>query len=327
MPFTKCEQVLIDMLRIPSESGRERVLLRWVSSRLNRRFETWEIAVSKNRYDLLFVSGTPKVLLVAHVDTVVGQLDVDIDENNIYGRGSCDNKGSAAAMICAVERAHEQRFENYGLLLTVGEEVNCDGAAAAIRHLDEKGIHPELVVIGEPTGLKVVTAQKGVLAANIRCPGTRAHSSLSERDSATEKLVRVLHELQLRCPDDTYFNIGELSGGEAFNVVAGQAEAKVSWRTSQPDYRLQVLQTMKDVAPDCQAEFVLDMPPVDRTTKRFRRREAAFFSELYFFENSILLGPGDIKNAHTDHEFVPRTELKEAVERYYDLLARNRSIL
>ncbi len=321
MNLTQTEQTLIELMKVPSVSGDENQLAELLVKKLSNNFQVTKIPVSDGRFNVLATVGTPKKLLVAHIDTVSGQLEITSDENNIYGRGSCDNKGAAAAMISAGLVALEKKLDNFGLLFTVGEETSCDGAQAAVKFLSQQQIKPELVVIGEPTQLQIVTAQKGILAGTISCTGTRAHSSLAERDSATEKLIRILNELHETCPDDTLFNIGELSGGEAENIVADKAAAKVSWRTSQPNFQQQVEKVLAEVDIKCQADFFMEMQPVDRTQNGFERNEVAYFSEMFFFENSILLGPGDIKNAHTDSEYVPRSELNSVVERYVSLLA------
>jgi len=327
MKLTNTEELLIELLNVPSESGNEVALAELLAEKLANQFSVEKIPVADDRFDVLATVGTPKTLLVAHIDTVPGQLEVRADEENIYGRGSCDNKGAAAAMVGAAEQALAQGQTDFGLLFTVGEETSCDGAEAAVKILKEKQLAPKLIVIGEPTGLEIVTAQKGILAGVISCGGARAHSSLAERDSATEKLVRILNQLMTTCPPDTLFNIGELSGGEAENIVADKASAKVSWRTSQPNFQKRVEQVVAELGVECRIDFFTEMQPVDRTQPSFARNEVAYFSEMFFFENSILLGPGDIKNAHTDSEFVPRAELNAVVERYLDLLARSQSTL
>jgi len=129
MELTEAEKLLIDLLNIPSESGREQQLTETVLNRLKAAsFQVEKIPVSDDRFCVLAIEGTPKILLAAHLDTVVGQLEVSADEENVYGRGSCDTKGSAAAMIVAAEKAATAGATDFGLLFTVGEETSFDGA-------------------------------------------------------------------------------------------------------------------------------------------------------------------------------------------------------
>lgn len=324
MSITTTESLLLEMLRIPSVSGQETALAEWLEKQTAGQFDVRRLPVSEGRFNLLAVRGQPRVLLAAHIDTVPGELPVSLDERFVRGRGSCDNKAAAAAMLRAGLEAAEGGQFGFGLLFTVGEEVGCDGARAAANYLTENGIRPELVVIGEPTGLRPVTAQKGVLSAKLTCLGQAAHSSQSVRDSATEKLVSLLSRLtDLRLPE-TSFNIGTLAGGQAENIVADRAEALVSWRTSLPDLRQRIERVLglgAETGETVRVEFRLDCPPVDRTRPPFERHEAPYFTEMRFLENSVVWGPGQVEDAHTDHEKVERRQLNEAAGLYRKLLA------
>jgi acetylornithine deacetylase/succinyl-diaminopimelate desuccinylase-like protein len=321
MSITTTENLLLEMLRIPSVSGQEVELSEWLEGRLASQFELQRIPVSGRRFSLLAICGQPRVVLVAHVDTVPGNLPVSHDDRFIRGRGSCDNKAAAAAMLQAGQAAATSGQTGFGLLFTVGEEVGCDGARAAAEWLARRGIRPELVVIGEPTGLRPVTAQKGVLSAKLTCFGRAAHSSQAIRDSATEKLIRLLTRLNELCLPETSFNIGTLAGGQAENIVADQAEALVSWRTSLPDLRQRIESVLGAGTESARIEFRMDCPPVDRTRPPFKRYEAPYFTEMRFFKNSVVWGPGQVEDAHTDHEKVSRRQLNAAVGMYRQLLA------
>ncbi len=316
MMLTPVEQLLIDLLNRPSESGHEGRIAEFVLDRLRAGFQTEKIPVGPDRFCVLATLGDPKILLAAHLDTVVGQLAVSADEDNIYGRGSCDTKGSAAAMIIAAEKAAAAGAAGFGLLFTIGEETEFDGAKAAAAWLKAKPWKPELIVIGEPTKLEAVTAQKGILSLEVRCRGTKAHSSREDRDSATQKLVRLLHALDALELPGTLFNIGVIAGGEADNIVADRASARLSWRSALPDLRQRVEAALNATGIAHKTEITVDLPPVARAHQRFPKNEVNFYTEMVFFENSVVCGPGDILDAHSADEAVSRRELNAAVERY-----------
>src|SRR5207302_881249 len=97
-----------------------------------RDWTVQRIPVSSGRDDIFAtVEGrAPAVILSTHLDTVPPFIPPRLEGSVLYGRGSCDAKGIASAMICAAERLRE-RGVPVGLLFVVGEEVTHDGAHAA----------------------------------------------------------------------------------------------------------------------------------------------------------------------------------------------------
>jgi len=317
------EQLLIELLRIPSESGHEGPIADHLAVRLAGSFPLIEkIPVSDGRCCLFAGAGAPKTLLAAHLDTVVGQLEASSDEENIYGRGSCDTKGSVAAAIAAGEQARAAGLSDFGLLFTIGEETEFDGAVAASAWLKKQAWRPKFVVVGEPTGLKVVTAQKGILSAELECRGTKAHSSRAERDSATSKLVAILATLEKLDLPGTLFNIGVLAGGEADNIVAANAKAVLSWRTSLPGLKERLEKALAATGVAHTFKITVDLPPVSRDWPNFPKNEVSYYTEMVYFENSVVCGPGHISEAHSADEFVSRRELNDAVDLYLKFLKK-----
>jgi acetylornithine deacetylase len=321
MNVTPTEKRLIQMLRVPSSTGHEQRLLQVVEKLLAPSFNVVRIPVSPGRYDLLATVGKPRRLLAAHLDTVPGTVPVRLDRRYVHGRGACDNKGAAAAMITAALEAAAEGRKDFGLLLTVGEEVRCDGAAAAQAYMSKKGIRPDAVVIGEPTDLRVVTAQKGAFMVRVSCDGTRAHSSVANRDSAIEKLLRGLSALMAADLPETLVNVGLISGGEAANMVAAHAEADVCIRSSRRGIARTVKQILTKSGAGCRVEISLDKPAVDRTRSGLLRHEVAYFTEMSFLARSVVFGPGSITDAHSSHERISRAELAKATEAYRGFLA------
>jgi acetylornithine deacetylase len=115
-------------------------------------------------------------------------------------------------------------------------------------------------------------------------------------------------------------NIATLAGGEAANIVADHAEAVVSFRSSINDIEERVRAVIKKSGVVVKATTALHQPPTDHRLSGFKRHEVSYFTEMAFFENSVVCGPGDIRDAHTAHERVSRAELAKAVEFYGGLI-------
>ncbi len=309
------EQLLLDLLAVPSVSGSEHAFAEMLCQKLSADFVIQRIPVDEQRFCVLATRGNPKTLFVAHMDTVVAEVDVHCEESFIFGRGSCDNKGSLSAMICALKEAND-----VGLLCTVGEETTFDGAKSASAWLKEHTIIPERIIIGEPTHLQIVTGQRGVLCLEITCKGVEEHSSTDHPQSAIHTLVNLLHALQETRFSDTTMNVALISGGKAENMVAGEARATVVWRSLLPDIKMRVQEALGKIDVPHTHLMKKELAPVDHTSAEFPKNTVAYFTEMFFFDKGIVLGPGGIEDAHTPQEKVSREELKKAVELYKNLI-------
>jgi acetylornithine deacetylase len=255
------------------------------------------------------------------MDTVPPFIPSSEDENKIYGRGSCDAKGIIATQIAAAERLKREGVF-VGLLFLVGEER--DSAGAKIANQQANGC--KFLVNGEPTENRIAIASKGTLRVRLTASGRMAHSAYPELgESATHKLVEALHRLQqMGLPSDPEIgfctmNIGVIEGGRAPNVIADQARAQLLYRLIGPaePLRNQIIQTVGDLA---NVEFTLEIPAIRlRTFEGLSTMVAAFTTDIPALSNwgqPILIGPGSIHVAHTEGEFVKKSDLQDAADLY-----------
>ncbi len=119
-------------MAIDSTSGREADVIAWLDRYLaDRGWRTTRIPVTPGREDLFAtVIDAPVVTLSTHLDTVPPFIPPRAENGILHGRGACDAKGIAAAMICAAERLRDADAP-VALLFVVGEETAHDGAHAA----------------------------------------------------------------------------------------------------------------------------------------------------------------------------------------------------
>ena len=165
------EDFLIELIKIPSESGNEKEIGDFIVKRLKNNFKIIKQQVNNN-FNILATKGNPKILISSHLDTVQGNLEVKKDKEYVYGRGACDTKSQIAASIFAAETALSQGLNNFGLLFTVQEEGSFAGAKKACEILPES---VKLISFGEPTNLKIVKGHNGVVHFKIICRGKAAH--------------------------------------------------------------------------------------------------------------------------------------------------------
>ena len=321
------------LMEIDSTSGREGAVIDWMHGFLaGRDWNARRIPVSPGRDDILATIGAddekPRVLLSTHLDTVPPFIPPSVDGDLLRGRGACDAKGIAAAMICAAERLRDGGLP-VGLLFVVGEEVTHDGAHAANEFARKFFSDPpdsRIHINGEPTESTLALGTKGAMRVFVRVAGEAAHSAYPHLGrSATRDLVQLLADLErVDWPRDellgeTTVNIGHLSGGVADNVMAPTAEARLMIRLVKPaDDVWRLVEAW--ASGRATIERGPTVPPVRLgVLPGFPTSVAAFATdipELSQWGRPHLFGPGSVHVAHRDDEHVRITELRAAVDAY-----------
>jgi acetylornithine deacetylase len=314
------------LLAIPSPSGHEQDAIAFLAEYLGGR--GWRVIlqpVSDGRQNLYAYRGSPVLVFSTHVDTVPPELPYRETDAAIHGRGSCDAKGIAAAMIAAADELVAAGETRVGLLFVVGEEDGSDGARAA-ESLTPKGRY---LINGEPTGNRLVTAQKGTLKILLEVHGRAAHSGYPDLgDSAIDRLLEALQRIrQVPLPVDpvlgpSTLNIGRILGGEAPNVVAPHARAELLLRLVGPDQATRAA-IRAAAGPGVAVEFVPGLPPaMAPSLPGWASTVVAFASDMALhgsWGTCYQLGPGSIHVAHTADEMISKQELREGVRLYVKL--------
>lgn len=146
------------------------------------------------------------IVLESHMDTVsVDGMTIDpfapeIKEGLLYGRGSCDTKAGLAGMMHAIKAladSGERPPCDVYLAAVVDEEHAFRGVLAAIEWFRKQGVKPDCAVVSEPTELRLVRANKGVLRWRIETRGVSAHSSKPHLGkSAIVAMAEVIQRLE-----------------------------------------------------------------------------------------------------------------------------------
>jgi aspartate kinase len=316
-------ELATEMIAIPSLSGHEHAVSDFVMDLLSSK--GWDVRtqpVSGGRVNVWATRAGGEVTLTTHVDTVPDFFPPRTEGGKLYGRGSCDAKGIAAAMICAAQRLADQGEERVDLLFVVGEEAGSDGARAAA----SLPATSRWMVNGEPTESSLVSASKGSQRLVIRARGQEAHSAYPALGrSAVEAMVSLLGELRgLKLPTDrelgeTTVNVGLIRGGSAANVFAGECEVELMIRL------IGDVGVVKEAIAgliDDRAELTWGshIPPQRyHIVDGFGTTTVAYTSDvpiLSAWGTPLMFGPGSIHHAHTGEEHVPIEELRGAVDAY-----------
>jgi acetylornithine deacetylase len=296
-------------------------------------YRTVRQPVSAGRDNLYAYRERPELVFSTHLDTVPPYLPLTEDGDAIRGRGSCDAKGLAAAMIAAAERLAGAGERRVGLLFVVGEENGSDGAKAAA----DFGPRGRFLINGEPTDNRLSVGQKGTLRVDLTATGRAAHSGYPEEGSSAiaallDTIERIRH---LPLPHDpllgpSTLNLGLVSGGVAPNVIPPHATAQLLVRTVEPTGPLKAA-IRERLAPGVSVAFPVELPfhKAGGAPPGWDTTVVSFASDLPFLAGwgeGYQLGPGNIRVAHTAEEHILKSDLLRGVDLYVrlatDLLSR-----
>ncbi|MDV6319527.1 acetylornithine deacetylase [Chromohalobacter sp. HP20-39] len=160
----------------------------------------------------------------------------DKGDGRLYGRGSCDMKGFIASALAQVPQWQALDLQRpIYLAFSYDEEVGCLGAPRLIERLMADAPTPAAVIVGEPTLMAPVVAQKGITNLRTTVTGREAHSSqVRQGVSAVHVAARlvtriedIMAELVAEGHVDPLFNVphsslhvGKIQGGTAINIMA-----------------------------------------------------------------------------------------------------------
>lgn len=287
------------------------------------------IDVEAGRFNVLAWWGSPAVTLSTHIDTVPPFFPSREDSQDIHGRGSCDAKGIAAAMICAAENLRAHGIGNFALLFVVGEERNSVGAIAAAK--TPRG--SRYLINGEPTENRLALASKGALRLELSARGKMAHSAYPELgESAIDALLDALEAIRrVPLPKDELLgtctlNIGTISGGRAPNVIPDSAAAELFFRlVDDPAPLREAIAAALNGRVELK-EVVCNPPVHFERVDGFPTTVVSYTTDVPVLSPAwgrpLLIGPGSIHVAHTAHEHVSKKQLSDAVAIYADLVRR-----
>lgn len=307
---------------------------------------------------------TPSLCLSAHLDTVpVVEQDWSRDpfsgtiaEDRLWGRGSCDMKAGAAALVHAAvthARSSARHPASLSLVLTAEEELGCLGAA---RLAEDPSTLPPVaaLVVAEPTSNRPLLGHRGAVWIDIDAHGRSCHASTPHLgENAIDKLVRSLqlvscwaqqHPSPHTVLGDRTLSVGRIEGGVLRNIVPDRASAQLDFRVSDPEEVTALAEALvRELGGLAEVSSVLALPPVfsewdDPFVRRvlaiaepYVQRPLAPAAARFFTDASILTpalgspptliwGPGSADLAHVVDEWCSVPEIVTATEMYAELI-------
>lgn len=297
--------------------------------------------------------------LFSHSDTVPGMpgewepFNATVADGRLIGRGACDMKGPMAATIAAAASIPDSTLARpLYIVVTADEEIGYGGAYQICR--ESKLLQsnwPEFGVVAEPTQLRPVYAHKGGIKIKVKAYGRAAHTSTDGGDSANWKLAPFLAEMAALAPlfraesrfqNDEFdpptnaFNMVISDGECAANVYAAEANCTLSLRTMPNDHHDEAMSLILDAAKkhDLEVDWYLREPfYVDKhapivqaacsATGVATAESVPFGTEAIVYADyaqMVVLGPGNIAQAHTIGEWIDVDQLQRSVGVYQTMI-------
>ncbi len=275
-----------------------------------------------------------------------------------YGLGSCDMKGFFPLIIEALRSLGEQQWRRPLIVLaTADEESSMSGARALVASSLHQARH---AVIGEPTGLKPIRVHKGILMERIDITGQAGHSSdPSLGHNAIEAMHEVVTDLmalrsgwQRRWSNPLFgvptptLNLGCIHGGDNPNRICAKCALEFDIRPlpgMDPDQlRMEIRQRLERIAAEHSVRIDYQplfpgVPPLDTAADAplvlaceeltgYSAGSVAFATEGPYLNQigmqTIILGPGDIAQAHQPDEYLALDRIEPTVVLLRQLIER-----
>ena len=344
-------ELLRQMVRIPSLSFEESEVQGLLSSWLDAAGVP-HICEGRNIVALSegFDSSRRTLALDAHIDTVPAcggytfdPFDPGDDDKLVRGLGSNDDGGSVVAMIAAF-RELRSRDLPFNLLLTLSCEEERSGPGGATwlyapdGFLASRGISFDWAIVGEPTGLRAATSERGLLVLDGEAHGVSGHAARGEGVNALYialddiGLLRA-HKFGRLSPSmgEVRLSVTQIQAGTAHNVVPDSCRFVVDIRPTEQYLNEEIVAELQGL---CKSTLtprnLLNVSSASRPGSPLVRTALALGLECFSSPttsdwmrmdcDAIKLGPGDSSRSHRPDEYITRDEIEGAIRIYKDLI-------
>ncbi len=338
MKAERAKEILINLLRIPSPSGKEDRLALHIMEFLHKL--GYEVHIESDGEIInLIVNPDAELFYEVHMDTIDIRVQPFIRGNIVYGTGASDIKGGLASILLMLESLkRESKDLNVGIVFVSDEEKGGRGSALFMERYK-----PKMAIVLEPTDLEVHIAHAGNIEAYFEVDGKEAHGACPESgENAIELTYKMLEELKALEP----FN----QKGKYFDPHVGLQELVCE----NPYYLIPALckgRLEARLLPEQEVEDILDLfdPILEEYTLRYEYTEIwdgyeldeseeivqiakramdltgldefggmrSWTDAINFMYNgtkTIVFGPGNLDISHTKNEHIDVRDVVKASE-------------
>lgn len=335
------EALLYHLVSIPSPSGQEQA----IADAVMVLAQSWGLRVHRQGHNLWFEvgQGLPRLLVNSHLDTVKACEGWDTDPvaptwkgDRLYGLGSNDAKGCVTSMLCAAEALAEATAAFSGTAVfafTAEEENGGQGLATILDHLGPL----DAAIVGEPTALQAVIAQRGMLLLKCTAHGESAHVAHARLgENAIHKAARDIAKLSAMTFEghpllgEARPQVTQVGGGLARNQVPDACEFFIDLRTTPNLDQAALAQRLQgELESEVQVHSARYLPKATQPGHPIAQAALAASGQSGFVGShttsdwaflgdvpAVKVGPGDTHRSHRPNEYLTRKELQDGVAFY-----------
>ena len=339
-------QLLRDMISIESYSREEKN----VADFLERYIESkGYVATRSNNNVWLMNSGfdtaKPTILLNSHIDTVKpvagwvkNPFTPVVEDGKLFGLGSNDAGASVVSLLQSFFFLTQDK-QAYNLIFaaTSEEEVSGkNGIESLIRELPKI----DFAIVGEPTGMHLAVAEKGLMVLDCVVYGKAGHAARNEGENAIYKALkdvawfenhRFEKESELLGP--VKMTVTQINAGTQHNVIPDKCSFVVDVRSNEMYSNLEILEEIKknvgcEVQPRS-TRLSSTATPLDHAfVAKARQLGRNIYGSPTLSDQALMpfpsvkIGPGESARSHTADEYILVSEIEEAIRLYIELLHR-----
>lgn len=356
--------LLKEMIAVPSPSFSEDAvcthICNWLTDKQINHERTGNNIIAEQIAD----PARPTLMLCAHIDTVAPCEGYDFDpympdyeiaakvigeaigrhcrpDEIVAGLGSNDDGASAAAMIAAYRyfcglRPFRGRGCNLTLVLTCEEERSGKDGMTSLWPMRLSQI--DHAVVGEPTGMKAATSERGLLVIDATAHGISGHAARNEGSNAIyialEDIEKIRnHKFSKVSPrmGEVNINVTQINAGTAHNVIPDRCDFVIDIRPTEQYTNEEILQELQGI---CQSELrprnlsnrssaTAEGSPLQKAAQSlgigtFSSPTTSDWMRITC--DAVKMGPGDSSRSHRRNEFILVSEIRNAIETYIDYI-------
>ncbi len=343
-------QLLKEMIAIPSPSFHEDEVCSHISEWLTSKGIEHERVGNNIIAEHITDPSKPTLMLCAHIDTVDPCEGYTFDpykpencpEGMVQGLGSNDDGASVVSMLAVYRYLSIRSFAqddsdvtgniNLTLVLTCEEERSGKGGMTGL--WGKRLSQIDYAIVGEPTGMKAATSERGLLVIDATAHGVSGHAARNEGKNALyialEDIERLRkHEFAKVSPKmgKVNLNVTQINAGSAHNVIPDRCDFVIDIRPTEQYTNEEILHELQGI---CKSELkprnlanrssaTHEGSPLQKTAddmgiETFSSATTSDWMRITC--DAIKMGPGDSNRSHRKDEYVTVEELKEGIETY-----------